>query len=222
MNHPMPLAVYQKLAALTECPHIKSRLRMFGAFGAASETLETLPNDSERLVPVRLNHAVIGMAGETGELATAIQRWLYYGKELDKTNIKEELGDMLWYIAEACNALKINMDELPRSNIAKLKARFPDKFTEEAAAEENRDREAERRALEAEAAGNHVSRCTFCGNTDTPKDPMMYSSSYSCYAHAQCVRELLSSEGGLKDSVENVDKAEKMADEFGWARNHRT
>jgi NTP pyrophosphatase (non-canonical NTP hydrolase) len=93
------------------------------------------------------------MTGEVGELATAIEKWMWYGQVLDQTNIKEELGDLLWYIAELCNALNLNLADVMDCNIAKLQKRYPEKFTEQLAAEENRDRAAEREAIEVPNVG---------------------------------------------------------------------
>ncbi len=96
---------------------------------------------------VRLLHASLGISSEAGELADALKRCFYYGQEMDHTNVIEELGDCLWYIALACNALGVDMSTVMKKNIAKLKARYPDKFTEYEAAEDNRDRQTERNIL---------------------------------------------------------------------------
>lgn len=90
----------------------------------------------------------MGMTGEIGELAGALERWLHYGKDLDKTNIKEELGDMMWYVALACNALEFDLDEVMGANIRKLRVRYPDKYTDIHAEEANRDRSKERNAIQ--------------------------------------------------------------------------
>lgn len=104
--------------------------------------LENQPNGSWLL------HSLIGVAGECGEFAAAIQRWLYYGKELNTANVKEELGDLMWYIAQACRALNITIEDLMTSNLNKLKFRYPERYTDFHAAEENRNRELERAILE--------------------------------------------------------------------------
>lgn len=97
---------------------------------------------------IRLLHAVIGMCTETGELQDAMKRKLFYGKELDRTNVIEELGDVMWYIGVACNTLEISLEEVMAKNWDKLKTRYGDKlaFSENAAV--NRDKEKERKALE--------------------------------------------------------------------------
>lgn len=97
----------------------------------------------------RLNHAVIGLAGEVGELASQMQKHLYYQRPLDLTNVKEEAGDILWYLALLFNTLCIDFGDVMESNIAKLRKRFPDKFCLERVKEENRDRAEEAAAVEA-------------------------------------------------------------------------
>lgn len=94
----------------------------------------------------RLLHSAMGAVTEAGELMDALKRLVIYGKPLDITNIKEELGDILWYIAIGCDALDTSFAALMRANIAKLQARFPDKFDAELAL--NRTLSVERAALE--------------------------------------------------------------------------
>jgi hypothetical protein len=77
-------------------------------------------------------------------LAQLLERWVYYGQSLPIPDVEEEVGDCLWYLALLCNAVGIPMERAMEGNLAKLKARFPHKFTEEAAA--NRDPTAERKA----------------------------------------------------------------------------
>jgi hypothetical protein len=68
---------YQRLAARTECDQEKVARRMAGPYPADPESLGV-----STLLPVRVNHGVLGLAGEVGELAAAVERWLYYGHEL--------------------------------------------------------------------------------------------------------------------------------------------
>lgn len=95
---------------------------------------------------VDLLHAGIGLATEGGEFLDALKKTVFYGKVLDEVNLAEELGDVLWYVALALRALDTDFDTQMQINIDKLKARFPDKFTEYDA--ENRDLTKERSILE--------------------------------------------------------------------------
>lgn len=97
---------------------------------------------------VDLLHASIGMQTEAAEFSDMLKKHFFYGKPLDKVNLREELGDQLWYIAMALRALDTTFEAVMERNIAKLKARYPDKFTEELA--ENRDLTKEREILENE------------------------------------------------------------------------
>jgi hypothetical protein len=72
---------------------------------------------------------------------------LFYHQRLDEDNLKEEIGDLLWYVALICNTLGIQMSDCMESNIRKLQKRFPEKFDQELAKEENRDRESEMEAV---------------------------------------------------------------------------
>ena len=77
-----------------------------------------------------LRHAVFGLASEAGEVAGILQKE-YQGHEFDKEHMKKELGDCLWMIAEACNALDFDLGDVMQTNIDKLKARFPEGFSTE-------------------------------------------------------------------------------------------
>lgn len=93
----------------------------------------------------RFEHGVIGIATEAGELMDILKRRKFYGKALDRTHILEEIGDIAFYLAMVCDACEIDLVEALEKNVAKLKARYPERFTEENAL--NRDLDAERKAL---------------------------------------------------------------------------
>ena len=78
-----------------------------------------------------LLHATLGITGEAGELADAVKKSVFYGKPLDLVNAKEELGDICWYIAQACRTLNFDLDDIMSENIAKLSKRYPEKYTDE-------------------------------------------------------------------------------------------
>lgn len=123
--------VYQKLAERTECDQEAAASRLSDPFAA------------------RVNHAAVGLAGDAGELLAAVERWIYYGRELDRMNVVEEMGDCLWYLAQMCNALGVRMGGVMTANIAKLQERYPEKFESLLAEEGNRDRKAEMNAVNA-------------------------------------------------------------------------
>lgn len=78
----------------------------------------------------KLKHAVFGLASESGEVSGILQK-MYQGHAFDKSHMILELGDCMWMIAEACEALDVDMDEVMNLNIVKLKKRYPDGFKAE-------------------------------------------------------------------------------------------
>lgn len=108
-------------------------------FEAIAQRMSTVENQ-------RLLHAGIGLATESGEFLDALKKHVFYGKELDKVNLGEEMGDIFWYCAIISDQLGINFADVMDTNIAKLKARYGDKFTEAAA--DKRDLTKEREILE--------------------------------------------------------------------------
>ena len=91
-------------------------------------------------------HMILGMITEVGEFADPYKKHWAYGKELDEVNVKEELGDLMWYIASLCEMKGWDLNKICETNINKLKSRYPEKFTSEKAI--NRNLEKERLILE--------------------------------------------------------------------------
>jgi NTP pyrophosphatase (non-canonical NTP hydrolase) len=95
---------------------------------------------------VRLDHAQKGLASEVGEFTDALKKYVEYAAPLDLVNLAEELGDVMWYVALACNAMGITLEDVMARNIKKLETRYPAKFTTKDALLRNLD--AERKILE--------------------------------------------------------------------------
>ena len=80
-----------------------------------------------------LMHSALGLSSEAGEFTDAVKKTLVYGKALDKENLLEELGDLCWFIALACEVLNVEMTDIMEQNIEKLKKRYPEKYSDELA-----------------------------------------------------------------------------------------
>ena len=91
-------------------------------------------------------HGIIGAFTEAGELLEAMRTAINSGQPFDAVNLKEESGDLFWYLAIIAHECGFTFDDAQRVNIAKLRARFPDKFTEYDA--NNRNLGVERQVLE--------------------------------------------------------------------------
>ncbi len=107
---------------------------------------ELVDKDGKVYSTPRLVHSYTGMLTEVAEFADAIKKSLFYGKILDPINLKEEIGDLIWYMYIAMDELDTDMDTESRRVINKLKARYPSKFDSVNA--EIRDLVSERRILE--------------------------------------------------------------------------
>jgi NTP pyrophosphatase (non-canonical NTP hydrolase) len=73
----------------------------------------------------------LGIAGEAGEVADYIKKVLGHGHPLDIDKLRNELGDVLWYVAVMAHHLNLDFEDVARQNIAKLKKRYPEGFSTE-------------------------------------------------------------------------------------------
>ena len=72
--------------------------------------------------------AALGLTAESGEFTEVVKKIIFQGKPYNEDNVfhmKRELGDICWYIAQACMALDTSFDEIIEMNVDKLKARYP-------------------------------------------------------------------------------------------------
>ena len=72
--------------------------------------------------------AALGLAAESGEFTEVVKKIILQGKPYNEANVfhmKRELGDICWYLAQACMALDTTFDEIIEMNVDKLKARYP-------------------------------------------------------------------------------------------------
>jgi NTP pyrophosphatase (non-canonical NTP hydrolase) len=77
----------------------------------------------------RLLTAALGMSAEAGEFTEVVKKIILQGKPYSEENVfhmKRELGDICWYIAQACMALDTNFREIMEMNYEKLSARYPE------------------------------------------------------------------------------------------------
>lgn len=77
----------------------------------------------------RLMTAAFGMSAEAGEFTEVVKKIFLQGKPYTEDNVfhmKRELGDLCWYLAQACIALDITLEEVLEMNYEKLSARYPE------------------------------------------------------------------------------------------------
>ncbi|MEO1208938.1 MAG: nucleoside triphosphate pyrophosphohydrolase family protein [Cyanobacteria bacterium J06638_20] len=81
---------------------------------------------------VALTVWALGLCGEAGEVADHIKKHVGHGHPLNRDYIKKELGDVLWYISALSDWLDMSIEGIAIQNIDKLKARYPEGFSQEA------------------------------------------------------------------------------------------
>ena len=95
----------------------------YGFFACRLLELQEKNFPSERLLT-----ASVGMCAEAGEFTEIVKKIVFQGKPVNEDNLfhlKRELGDIMWYVAQACMGLGVSLDEVIEMNIEKLKARYP-------------------------------------------------------------------------------------------------
>ena len=76
----------------------------------------------------RLTTAGVGLTAESGEFLEIVKKMVFQGKPWTPDNREHliiELGDVMWYVAQACMALEIDFDDVIKGNIKKLEKRYP-------------------------------------------------------------------------------------------------
>ena len=76
----------------------------------------------------RLTTAGVGLAAESGEFLEIVKKMVFQGKPWTDDNREHliiELGDVMWYVAQACMALEVDFDDVIKGNVKKLEKRYP-------------------------------------------------------------------------------------------------
>ena len=96
----------------------------FSDFSNRLNELENSNFPTERLLT-----AAVGMSAEAGEFTEVVKKIIFQGKPVTEENIfhlKRELGDIMWYVSQACLGLDISIEEIVQMNFEKLSARYPE------------------------------------------------------------------------------------------------
>ena len=94
------------------------------AFVYRIQELEGQGFPSERLLT-----ASVGMCAEAGEFTEVVKKIVFQGKPVNEDNLfhlKRELGDIMWYVMQACMGLGTDLNEIIEMNVEKLASRYPD------------------------------------------------------------------------------------------------
>ncbi len=77
----------------------------------------------------RLIIAALGLAGEAGEFANLVKKLTAHGHDVPVEELMEELGDVLWYLAEAATSIESSLGDIGENNVQKLRNRYPEGFS---------------------------------------------------------------------------------------------
>lgn len=100
--------------------------------GLAMRTASSVwPDDNELRVNLPLILSALGLAGEAGEVADEVKKWLNHGHPLNFDKLDKEIGDILWYCARYALWRGVPLGDLAMQNIEKLRARYPEGFDTE-------------------------------------------------------------------------------------------
>lgn len=112
------------------------------------QALKTETEDYEegrKALDMRILHAVMGLSTEAGELLGIVKRYTFYNSAMLAEEMKEEIGDLMWYLALLLDATGLDLQEIMDANIEKLRIRHGDKFRQDN--DTNRDEEAEKKVF---------------------------------------------------------------------------
>ena len=122
---------------LQDC--VMPRVYAVGEWMGYGKFVATLAKKLPSTVEDRL-HAAVGISGEAGELLDAVKKNWVYNKELDSENVKEELGDLMFYITAMMLLQGITLDEVLQANATKLEKRYAGLQYTDAAAQARADK----------------------------------------------------------------------------------
>ena len=74
--------------------------------------------------------SALGLAGEAGEFANLVKKMTAHGHPFNKESLEDELGDVLWYLAEAATAAGLELEDIANHNVQKLIKRYPEGFNQ--------------------------------------------------------------------------------------------
>lgn len=78
-----------------------------------------------------ITNGVLGLAGEAGECADLLKKHYYQDNRPFQDDLIDELGDVLWYVAETAAGLGVKLEDIAQHNVEKLKKRYPEGFDPE-------------------------------------------------------------------------------------------
>lgn len=101
---------------------------------AAGRTINAKLSDHERLFD-----AAAGLAEESGEILGIVRKHVFQSHPLSRDKLQTELGDALWCLTIAAQSAGMTLEQVASANVAKLRARYPDGYSDVASAQRQKD-----------------------------------------------------------------------------------
>lgn len=79
----------------------------------------------------KIRNGCYGLNGEAGECIDILKKVEFQGHDFDPAKLLDELGDVLWYVAQTATGLGVTLEAVAQHNVDKLKKRYPDGFDSE-------------------------------------------------------------------------------------------
>ena len=137
-------------AMIMEGCYKADRLKAALVYGAKNKefSYSAFPDLPRKLKPYELEmlHAILGIISEGGELLEMFMERVSVGRVVDRTNVREEAGDVQWFLQLLTKSINGTQEEIMHMNIEKLHKRFGDKYSDLEGLV--RDKESERELLE--------------------------------------------------------------------------
>ena len=122
-------------------------MNKYEALAAVNRWIETSSSADflKNLTPEQANlcHMSTGIGGEAGEVEDVIKKHVIYQKPLDVENVKEELGDLLFYMSNLMQSVGLSFEEVLQHNVDKLSVRYSSGKYSNAQAQERADKVSE-------------------------------------------------------------------------------
>lgn len=98
---------------------------------------QTLSQRTANFSPTKLTNfeanilnVAMGIVGESGELADLLKKMVFHRHSFDTGKVREEIGDVLWYLSALCTLWNVNLGDVMRENVEKLRRRYPNGFSQ--------------------------------------------------------------------------------------------
>lgn len=75
-----------------------------------------------------IEHCSYGLVTESAEIMDMLKKHKFYGRDFNMVNLKEEIGDLLYYVHILCDEIDYPIEQARKDNIIKLQKRYPEKF----------------------------------------------------------------------------------------------